>query len=240
MPVVKGICEYDGTNYSGWQKQINSNSIQEEIEQALSTILSEKVSIVGSGRTDAGVHAFNQVFHFKTNRELDLNALKKSCNGLLPSDIAIKSFTIEKEDFHSRYSARNRTYLYVVAKRKNVFFDRYSWTIYGNLNVEALLEIQKFFIGKKDFVSFCKAHDEVENKICNVNYSHWFNKRDFLLYCIRADRFIHGMVRGIVGLSVEFARGKVSLDEIKEVIDGKRRCPLWAPSKGLILYKVEY
>ncbi|MFN4111667.1 MAG: tRNA pseudouridine(38-40) synthase TruA [Ignavibacteria bacterium] len=240
MPVVKGICEYDGTNYSGWQKQINSNSIQEEIERALSTILSEKVSIVGSGRTDAGVHAFNQVFHFKTNVELDLNSLKKSCNGVLPSDIAIKSFTIEKEDFHSRYSARNRTYLYVIAKRKNVFFDRYSWTIYGNLDIEAFFEIQKFFIGEKDFASFCKAQDEVENKICNVNYSHWFNKRDFLLYFIRADRFIHGMVRGIVGLSVEFARGKVSLDEIKEVIDGKRRCPLWAPSKGLILYKVEY
>lgn len=240
MPVIKGVCEYDGTNYSGWQKQKNSNSVQEEIENALSIILSEKISIVGSGRTDAGVHALNQVFHFKTDNQIDLINTQKSLNGILPPDIAVKSLAFEKEDFHSRYSAKKRTYLYLISKRKNVFYERFSWTIFGNLDFNKLVEIQNIFIGKKDFTSFCKAEEEVDNKICKVTYSRWFSKKDFLLYFISADRFIHGMVRGIVGLSIEFARGKLNFEEANEIIETKRRCPLWAPSKGLILYKVEY
>lgn len=240
MPVIKGICEYDGTNYSGWQKQINSNSIQAEIEKALSVILGENISIIGAGRTDVGVHALNQVFHFKYESEINLNLVKKSLNGLLPFDISIKSLQEEKENFHARYSAKNRTYLYIISKRKNVFFDRYCWTIFSNLNYKALIEIQNVFIGERDFTSFCKAEKEVRNKICKVSYSRWFSKDDFLLYFISADRFIHGMVRGIVGLSIEFAKGKLSLNEIFEIINGSQRCPIWAPSKGLILYNVEY
>lgn len=240
MPVVKGVCEYDGTNYSGWQKQINSNSIQEEIENALSTILNEKISIVGSGRTDAGVHALNQVFHFKITRDLNLDSTKKSLNGLLPSDIAIKSLFFVNEDFHSRYSAKKRTYLYLISKRKNVFYDRYCWTIFSQLNLNKFFEIQNMFLGRKDFSSFCKAEEEVENKICKVIYSRWFCKGDFLLYFISADRFIHGMVRGIVGLSIDYARGRLNIEEVNEILQQGRRCPLWAPSKGLILYNVEY
>lgn len=240
MPVIKGICEYDGTNYSGWQKQKNSNSVQEEIEKALTTILSKKISIVGSGRTDAGVHALNQVFHFKIENEIDLNSTQKSLNGLLPSDISVKSLVFEKEGFHSRYSAKKRTYLYLVTNRKNVFYDRYSWTIFSQLDKSKLFTIQELFVGKKNFSSFCKAEEEVENKICKVTYSRWFSRGDFLLYFISADRFIHGMVRGIVGLSIEFARGKLNFEEANEIIETKRRCPLWAPSKGLILYQVEY
>lgn len=240
MPVIKGICEYDGTNYSGWQKQKNSNSVQEEIEKALTTILSKKISIVGSGRTDAGVHALNQVFHFKIENEIDLISTQKSLNGLLPSDISVKSLVFEKEGFHSRYSAKKRTYLYLVTNRKNVFYDRYSWTIFSQLDKSKLLTIQELFVGKKNFSSFCKAEEEVENKICKVTYSRWFSRGDFLLYFISADRFIHGMVRGIVGLSIEFARGKLNFEEANEIIETKRRCPLWAPSKGLILYQVEY
>ncbi len=240
MPVIKGIVEYDGTNYSGWQKQINSNSIQEEIEKALRVILKNEIKIIGSGRTDAGVHALNQVFHFNTSSSIDLYQLKKSLNSLLPEDIAIKKLSVVKENFHARYSATKRTYLYVISRRKNVFWDRFSWTIFGDLNFNALKEIQLLVTGKKDFSSFCKAEDEVENKVCNVFYSRWFSKEDFLLYFISADRFIHGMVRGIVGMMIEFARSRLSLDEIKNIIEGKTRNLIWAPSKGLILYNVDY
>jgi tRNA pseudouridine38-40 synthase len=240
MPVIKGIVEYDGTNYSGWQKQINSNSIQEEIEKALRVILKNEIKIIGSGRTDAGVHALNQVFHFNTSSSIDLYQLKKSLNSLLPEDIAIKKLSVVKENFHARYSATKRTYLYVISRRKNVFWDRFSWTIFGDLNFNALKEIQILVTGKKDFSSFCKAEDEVENKVCNVFYSRWFSKEDFLLYFISADRFIHGMVRGIVGMMIEFARSRLSLDEIKNIIEGKTRNLIWAPSKGLILYNVDY
>lgn len=240
MPVIKGIVEYDGTDYSGWQKQINSNSIQSEIEKALQNIFQEEISIVGAGRTDSGVHALNQVFHFKIHRNVELDKIKKSLDGILPDDISIKKLEFEKNDFHARYSARSRTYLYLISKRKNVFLDRYSWTIFSELNFNLALEIQNIFLGRKDFTSFCKAEHEVENKLCNVYYSKWFSKPDLLIYFISADRFIHGMVRGIVGLTVEYMKGKLNLNEIKSILDGNKRCPLWAPSKGLILYKVEY
>lgn len=240
MPVIKGIVEYDGTNYSGWQKQINSNSIQEEIEKALRIILKEEIKIIGSGRTDAGVHALNQVFHFRIKDEIDLYHLKKSLNSLLPEDIAIKNLSVEQNNFHARYSAIKRTYLYVISRRKNVFWNRYSWTIFSSLNINSLKEIQSLVLGKKNFSSFCKAEGEVENKICNVSYSRWFSKGDFLLYFISADRFIHGMVRGIVGMMIEFAKSKLDLNEVKDIIDGRSRNSIWAPSKGLILYNVEY
>lgn len=240
MPVIKGIVEYDGTNYSGWQIQNNSNSIQSEIEKALGIIIKEPIKIVGSGRTDAGVHALNQVFHFKVYKDLDLNLTKKSLNSLLPEDITVKSLTFENDHFHARYSAKKRTYLYIISKRKNVFWNRFSWTIFSELNYNALKQIQNIVIGKKDFSSFCKAEEEVENKVCNVFYSRWFSKDDFLLYFISADRFIHGMVRGIVGMMTEFARDKLTLRDINEILNGEKRNTLWAPSKGLILYKVEY
>jgi len=240
MPVIKGIVEYDGTNYSGWQKQINSNSIQEEIEQSLKIIFKEEIKIVGSGRTDSGVHALNQVFHFKTSIAPDLYHLKKSLNSLLPEDIAIKNLSFVSENFHARYSATKRTYLYLISRRKNVFWDRFSWTIFSDLNVNALKEIQSMVLGKRDFKSFCKAEEEVINKTCNVSYSRWFNKKDFLLYFISADRFIHGMVRGIVGMMIEYAKSKLSREDVQNIIDGKIRNTIWAPSKGLILYNVEY
>ncbi|MEJ5305623.1 MAG: tRNA pseudouridine(38-40) synthase TruA [Ignavibacteria bacterium] len=240
MPVIKGTVEYEGTNYSGWQRQTNSNSIQDEIERALRIILKDEIKIVGSGRTDAGVHALNQVFHFKISENIDLINLKKSLNSLLPEDIAIKDLSIVYNNFHARYSATRRTYLYVISRRKNVFWDRFSWTIFSEINFNALKEIQSMVLGKKDFSSFCKAEEEVQNKICNVSYSRWFNKDDFLLYFISADRFIHGMVRGIVGLMIEYAKSKLNLEEIKNILDGKARNKIWAPSKGLILYNVEY
>ena len=240
MPVIKGIVEYDGTNYSGWQRQNNSNSIQEEIEKVLKVIFKEEIKIIGSGRTDSGVHALNQVFHFKTSIAPDLYQLKKSINSLLPDDIAVKKLSFMNDNFHARYSATKRTYLYLVSKRRNVFFDRFSWTIFSELNFSALKEVQSFVIGEKDFTPFCKAEEEVENKICNVSYSRWFCKKDFLLYFISADRFIHGMVRGIVGMMIDYAKSKLSLEEVKDIIDGKKRNTIWAPSKGLILYNVDY
>lgn len=240
MAIIKGFVEYDGTKYSGWQKQNNSNSIQEEIENALSIVLKTKIHIVGAGRTDAGVHALNQVFHFQYDGKVDLYLLKKSINSILDYDISIKSLEFEKDNFHARYSAKSRTYLYIISLKKNVFFNKFSWVIYSKLYTNRLNEIEKIFIGKMNFGSFCKGLNEVENTFCNVIYSRWFKKHDMIFYFITADRFIHGMVRGIVGTSVEYARGKLNINDIQSILVGEKRSPLWAPPKGLILYKVEY
>ncbi len=237
---IKGICEYDGSNFSGWQKQSNSITIQGEIERALQTILKSEIKIIGAGRTDSGVHALNQVFHFQYADRVDISSLKHSLNSLLPDSISIKSLEYVDENFHARYSAKKRTYLYVISKRKNVFLDKFSWRIYSELNFSTLNLIQNSFLGKKDFSSFCKAQEEVRNKVCEVYYSKWFCRNDFLFYFISADRFIHGMVRGIVGLSIELALNKLSIEDFQNVLNGIIRCPLWAPSKGLILYNVEY
>lgn len=242
MSNIKGIVEYDGTNYSGWQRQLNSNSIQQTLEESLSTILREQVSIVGSGRTDAGVHALNQVFNFRSNSEVDLSSVRKSLNSILPKDISVKSLEFMGEDFHSIYSAISREYLYIISLRKNVFYDRFCWTIFGNLDLDYLRKIPEIFIGEKNFEAFCKNSNEVENLICNVSNSRWFIRKDILFYFIKADRFIHGMVRGIVGCMIEAARRRINAAEINALFDRDRKVksPSWAPASGLILYKVNY
>jgi tRNA pseudouridine38-40 synthase len=242
MPNIKGVVEYDGTNYSGWQRQINSNSIQQTLEEALSTVLREKISIVGSGRTDAGVHALNQVFNFRSNSKIDLPSVRKALNSILPNDISIKYLETADEDFHSRFSAISREYLYIISLRKNVFCDRFCWTIFGKLDLETLKNSQEIFIGKKNFAAFCKNSDELENVICTVDYSRWLIRKEILFYFIRADRFIHGMVRGIVGCMIEIARGRLDTNDVRLLFssDGKAKGSYWAPASGLVLYKVNY
>ncbi len=242
MPVYKGVVEYDGTDYSGWQRQSNSNSIQQTIEEALSTILRKNLIIIGSGRTDAGVHALNQVFHFKLDDEINLPPILKSLNSILPIDISVKTLEKTEGNFHSRYSAKSREYIYLISLRKSAFYDRFSWLIYGKIDFEILKRCESIFIGKKDFRAFCKNSIEIDNHVCEVSYSRWFKKKELLMYFIKADRFIHGMVRGIVGCMIDAARGNISYDEIEKLLEERNqsKSPLWAHPKGLILYRVNY
>jgi len=242
MHNVKGIVEYDGTNYSGWQRQTNSNSIQQTIEDALSTVFRENTRIIGSGRTDAGVHALNQVFNFRVGSEFDISSVQKSINAILPDEISVKSLEFVDDEFHSRYSATSREYLYIISLRKNIFYKNYSWTIFGKHDFNSLKRTQELFIGRKNFDAFSKNTDEIDNAECEVSYSRWFFKKDFLFYIIKADRFIHGMVRGIVGCMLETSRGRITLDEVENLFfsEKKTKNPLWAPASGLFLYKVNY
>ncbi|MCX8011264.1 MAG: tRNA pseudouridine(38-40) synthase TruA [Ignavibacteria bacterium] len=242
MPNIKGVVEYDGTNYSGWQKQLNSNSIQEEIEEALATLLRKEITIIGSGRTDSGVHALNQVFNFKVDEIDDLALLRKSLNAILPDDISVKSFQMVSDDFNSRFSAKSREYIYIISQRKNVFYDRFSWTIYTKLDYGILKNLQEIILNESEFDFFCKGANEIENFNCKILKSKWFIKKDFLLYWIEADRFIHGMVRALVGAMIDVSRGRFTIYEFKNFFRDKnvQDKPTSAPSKGLILYKVNY
>lgn len=242
MNNYKLTIQYDGTNYSGWQIQTNANSIQQEITRAINIILKEEVNLIGSGRTDAGVHAIGQVANFRTEKEIDLYKFQFSLNSILPEDISISSIQKVDEKFHSRFDAKKRTYLYLISQFKSPFYKRYSYYYPQQLNTERLNELSNLFKGKKNFASFCKQQSKVENKICDVYEISWFTQYDLVVFKISADRFLHGMVRAIIGTLLKAEKKENSEEYIKQIFDSENReaADEAVPAKGLYLYKVEY
>ena len=155
--------QYDGTNYAGWQIQDNALSIQEVISNSIKQILQEEINLIGSGRTDTGVHALGQVANFIVSQQLDLSKFKYSLNAVLPKDISIINIETVEENFHSRFSAKRRSYIYLISSQKSPFFERYSYTLFSELNSEKLNELSSTLIGVKDFTSFSKINTEVQN-----------------------------------------------------------------------------
>jgi len=242
MNNYKLTIQYDGTNYSGWQIQTNANSVQQEITRAVNIILKEEVNLIGSGRTDAGVHAIGQVANFRTEKEIDLYKFQFSLNSILPEDISISSIQKVDEKFHSRFDAKKRTYLYLISQFKSPFYKRYSYYYPLQINLEKLNELSNLFTGKKNFSSFCKKQSSVENKICEVYEISWFTQYDLVVFKISADRFLHGMVRAIVGTLLNAEKKENSEEYIQQVFNSENRESAGeaVPAKGLFLYKVEY
>lgn len=242
MNNYKMIIQYDGTEYSGWQIQNNARTIQQEISKALTVLLKEDVNLIGSGRTDAGVHALGQVANFRTNQELDLYKFKFSLNSLIPDDISIISIEKVNENFHSRFDAKKRTYIYLISQNKSPFFRRYSSFYPQSINIELLNEISTLFAGKKNFSSFCKKSSEVENKVCEVYEIHWKQQMDLIVFKVSADRFLHGMVRAILGTLLKSLQVNDYAKFIEEIFSSEDRGSAGeaVPARGLFLYKVEY
>lgn len=241
MPRIKLTIEYDGTEYFGWQYQINQRTIQEEIEKALSIIFRENIRITGAGRTDSGVHARNQVAHADIP-ERNLYGVKRSLNGILDKDIVIKEIDECESDFHARYDATSRLYRYFVSQNPTAINRRYSWTVHSRLNL-MLMQIGAGIIREtKDFRSFCKVKSEVKHHRCEIYRSEWIYKDELLVYEIAANRFLHGMVRAITGTLIELGKGKVTLMDFREIINSGDRgmVPFTAPAMGLFLEKIEY
>lgn len=234
--------QYDGTDYAGWQYQENAVTIQQKIIEAIKTLTNEEVNLIGSGRTDAGVHALGQIANFKTQIELDLFKFKYSLNSILPKDISILDIQKVDKEFHSRFNAKKRTYLYFISRNKSPFYDRYSYSYFSELDCTKLNLISKTFLGVHDFTSFCKKNSETENKICNVYQTHWRETKGLIIFLIEADRFLHGMVRTIVGTSLNAVKNDSDESYIKEVLESKNRelAGESVPAKGLFLYKVMY
>ncbi|MGK9476542.1 tRNA pseudouridine(38-40) synthase TruA [Melioribacter sp. OK-6-Me] len=236
--------QYDGTNYFGWQVQRNKISVQQKIIDAIEIILKEKVNLIGSGRTDSGVHALGQVANFRYEKEIDINKFTYSLNSLLPEDIAIKKIEQVDENFHSRYDAKERKYIYLFSHIKSPFYLRYSYLYppIRNIDINFLNVISSVFCGKIDFTSFCKAGSSVQNKFCEVREIKWFRKTDITLFAITADRFLHGMVRSIVGTLLKAAINNYSIEYLKKILEEKDRTAAGEalPAKGLFLYKVRY
>lgn len=241
--------EYDGTNYSGWQRQKNGISVQHCLEQALLRLTGHSIHVLGSGRTDAGVHARGQVAHFKTTDDLfsvPKEKVIRALNSRLPKDIRITGHCIADSSFHCTKHAIYREYSYTVTIQESVF-DRHFATFYPYpFDLAVLLQSGKLFLGEHDFTSFSKKNPSTLSYICNVSQCSWerINDTTFILR-IGANRFVYGMVRSIVGAMLEYARGTFSQKDIQnflhypERLPDKKRAPL-APPEGLILETVVY
>ena len=232
---------YNGKAYHGWQIQPNAISVQEVIENALSTILQNKISIMGAGRTDAGVHASQMFAHFDFDNRLDDNLVFK-LNSFLPGDIAIHAISQVNDEAHARFDALSRTYMYKISTKKNVFNSDFAYSLYNNLDVEAMNLASSMLLKYNDFQCFSKVHTDVKTYHCTIKFAHWDYIEDQLIFTIKADRFLRNMVRAIVGTMVNIGLGKMKAEDLHDIIKSKDRSEAGfsVPAHGLYLTHIEY
>lgn len=235
---------YDGTNYHGWQIQPNGISVQECLMKALSTFLRQEIEVIGAGRTDAGVHASLMVAHFDfEGAPLDTTLVADKLNRILPQDISVYEVRKVKQEAHARFDATARTYKYYITTRKYPFDRCYRWRIHSPLDFTAMNEAAKTLFEYTDFTSFSKLHTDVKTNNCKVTYAEWVQQDEYTwVFTIRADRFLRNMVRAIVGTLIEVGRGKMNLQEFRNVIEQKNRCSAGSsvPGNALFLVNIEY
>jgi tRNA pseudouridine38-40 synthase len=245
MRNFKMIVEYDGTAYCGWQRQENGLSIQQALEEAIELITGEKVSVIGSGRTDAGVHALNQVAHFKSNSTLPLDNIYRGLNSVLPDDIVIKEMKEVPEDFHALRDVKSKMYVYKICNQRlrPALGRNYFWHVRYPLNMEFMREATKYIIGTHDFSSFCAANTQVKDRVRTIlDIDIRKNEEGIIEVDVVAHGFLKYMVRNIVGTLVEIGRGKWEPEEMKRILESKDRkiAGVTAPAYALFLKEVKY
>jgi tRNA pseudouridine38-40 synthase len=242
MPRYKISIEFDGTHYSGWQKQPNSNTIEEEIESAFSRILSQPVDVIGQGRTDSGVHAEEQVAHFDYTEELDSDRILYALLGVLPHDIAVWDMQQVSEDFHARFDATARCYRYQIIRRPAPLLRPVSEMVLDDLDLDAMHYCAQKVRGTHNFDSFTKPDNENPDSVCEVRRSSFTEDEYLLCYHIEANRFVRHMVRRLVGTMIEVGKGKRTVNDFVDMIDkpSKQKNGHGAAAQGLILGKVTF
>lgn len=235
---------YDGTNYHGWQIQPNGISVQECLMKALATFLRREIEVIGAGRTDAGVHATLMVAHFDFEGDaLDVELVADKLNRLLPPDISVYQVRRVKSDAHARFDATARTYKYYITTSKHPFNRQYRCRIHGNLDFKRMNEAAQELFDYSDFTSFSKLHTDVKTNICRITMAEWTQVDEVTwVFTIRADRFLRNMVRAIVGTLLEVGRGKMTVQDFKQVIElqDRGKAGTSAPGQALFLVNVEY
>jgi tRNA pseudouridine38-40 synthase len=246
MKNFKLIIEYDGTNYNGWQRQASDPTVQAEIEQALSVMTRSDITLIGAGRTDAGVHALGQAAHFRCETRLDPEAILKGLNSLLPPDIAICDCRLVPEDFHARFAAQSKIYRYRILNRaaRSAVGRNYRWFIHRKLNVIAMQQAALFIVGRHDFKAFESSGSPRAHTVRHVLAAEWIEEREqgLLTFQIEADGFLRCMVRNIVGTLVETGLGKIPPADVAAILASRdrRRAGTTAPPQGLVMVEVKY
>lgn len=250
---------YDGTNYHGWQIQPNANSVQQELQHALSTILRKNIEVVGAGRTDTGVHARQMAAHFDwTVDEVDadgkatatsdklpmaLDQLTYRLNRILPRDIAVHEVREVSPEMHARFSATSRTYHYYIHTQKDPFERHYSLQMHYPLDFDKMNEAAEHFLHHDDYAAFCKAGGDNKTTICHVTAARWVQTSPTTWYFeITANRFLRNMVRAVVGTLIDVGRGKITMEQFLDILHNGTRSDAGEsmPGNALFLEKVEY
>ncbi len=234
---------YKGTHYHGWQRQPNGITVQEELERALGILLRSPIEIIGSSRTDAGVHAEQQFAHFDTESPiLTLERVTLGINSLLPKDIAVPRIIPVRADVHSRFAATHRCYEYRIIFQKNAFLSELAHIFRPALDIQKMNEAAGLLLQYTDFECFSKIHTDVKTFLCTIEYAYWQETRNGLTFYIKANRFLRGMVRAIVGTLLEVGQGKKTYTDFEQLIISKNRknAAAQAPASGLFLVEVGY
>jgi len=230
---------YKGTNYSGFQSQKNANTIQAEIQKAFKIILKKELDLTGSSRTDAGVHAYQNYFHFDIESELS-SQLIYNLNAILPTDIAIKDLLKVKDNAHCRFDAVSREYKYHIYQKKDPFLTDKAFYFPYTLDIEAMQKAADILKDYSDFTSFSKRNTQVRSFVCDIKESRWVVQDQCLIYNVKANRFLRGMVRALTATMLNLGRRKIDLAAFRRIIETKD-CTLAnfsAPAHGLFLTEV--
>lgn len=237
------LIEYDGTAFQGWQTQRKGRTVQSEIESAIRHIAGQsKINLIGSGRTDTGVHARGQVANVRLANKLAPEKLRLAINSQLAEDVRIQDVRVVPFDFHARNSAHRRKYSYSIAQGSPVLGREYVWCLKHSINLDMLKECAAYVRGTHDFVGFSKANADVNSTVCRISSSRWEFTKNRMIYHISANRFLHHMVRYLVGTMVEVARGRYAPNQFRSqlVERGGALTVYRAPAQGLVLDEVLY
>ncbi|MEO0293433.1 MAG: tRNA pseudouridine(38-40) synthase TruA [candidate division WOR-3 bacterium] len=236
MENVKIVLEYDGTDFYGWQVQPGKRTVQGELEKALLKIFGEKIKVIGSGRTDKGVHALGQVASFFCPQSFDPEELKNALNGNIGRDIFVKECELMPETFNARFSAKSRVYRYQITTEKSVFTRRYFFYIKETLNLENMEKAKEALLGWHNFENLSTK----DSGFCELRRLEIQREGKNIFIEVEADRFLRRMVRGIVGLLIAVGEGKIEPEDAEKIIEGQRRRLPIVPPFGLFLLEVKY
>ena len=245
MRNIKMTIRYDGSRYKGFQRLKDNNmTIQGKIEDVLSKIVNENIEIIGSGRTDMGVHAYGQVANFKTNSNLSIEKMKSYLYEYLPEDIVITNIEEVSERFHSRYNAKSKVYLYKIYNNKfhDPFLRKYTTHITKKLDIELMKEASKYFIGEHDFTSFASSKSKKKSNVRTIYSINIIENNGLIEIYFEGNGFLYNMVRIMTGALIDVGHKKMTPEDIKLMLEQKDRTKAsdTAPAKGLYLYKVNY
>jgi len=244
MRNIKLTIEYDGTGYHGWQVQSNLKTVQGVMKEMIARITGERVKLIASSRTDAGVHALGQVATFKTGSSLDARSLKRALNSLLPQDIRVKEVEEVDEAFHARFSAKGKVYEYRILNGDlpSPFYRHFSWFVPGRLDVARMRKAAMKLVGRHDFSSFCSAGSMHRTPVREIYGIHVGQRGGFVVIQMEANAFLKQMVRNIVGTLVEVGKRKLTPSQCSAILEARdrRRAGVAAPAQGLFLVKVNY
>lgn len=233
---------YNGKNYHGWQIQPDAISVQEKLNNAVSTIFQQNIEVVGAGRTDTGVHASQMFAHFDIDEKIEGDITHK-LNSILPEDITVYKVFLVSDEKHARFDAVSRSYEYKIWLGRNPFLLDFSWQIHSQkLDVLKMNEAAKLLLEYENFQTFSKVKTEVYTFNCTVTEAFWKQENNLLIFYISANRFLRNMVRAIVGTLVDVGLGKISVNNFRQIIESKNRsnAGLSVPAKGLFLTKIKY